>query len=78
MNERQRYVCAHALFDDGWPHEAIAAALGITRNQLSELFAYAKGDDGTLVWQRHPIKDREGRVIIRDQAGEIVERLIPS
>ncbi len=39
MNERQRVVCAIALFADGDSFEAIAAALGVTHDEAAKLAA---------------------------------------
>ena len=37
MNERQKIVCAIALFADGWTHQQIATALGVTEAEASTL-----------------------------------------
>ena len=37
MNERQRMVCAGALWADGYSHDAIATALGVKRAEAVTL-----------------------------------------
>lgn len=76
-NDRQLFICAHALFNDGWPSEAIMKALGITSSKLTDVLTMGVGDDADLHWERKPVKDKCGRIIIRDQSGQIVKRMEP-
>lgn len=50
MNERQRMVCAGALWADGYSHDTIAAALGVTRDESVMLAGQAADEQnaGTL------------------------------
>ena len=76
MNQRQLYVCAMALFDDGWPTEAIRDALDLSDTEVSATLT-GKGEDPDLRWQRHAVKDKDGLIIVRDESGNIVKRLKP-
>ena len=75
MNERQKYVCTMALFDDGWPEDAIQAALGISAEEYSGICSMEVGREPGLVWRRYAVRDEAGNVIVRDEAGEIVKRV---
>ena len=77
MNDRQLFICANALFDDGWSYEAIAKALSVSREEIDQPLLYRRGDDPELVWERYSVKDKDGNAIVRDDDGNIVERVPP-
>ena len=66
MNDRQRMVCAIALFADGYSHERIATALGVTLDEAVELATrgaeeQAAGTMGHMATTR----DKSGQPMIR-------------
>lgn len=77
MNHRQRYICYMALFDDGWSNSAIAAALGITEEEASDIATGIdrRGVEKGVYWEHKQVKDEDGLVIVRDASGAIVERV---
>ncbi len=77
MNARQLFICANALFDDGWTYGAIAKALGVSREEIDQPLLYRRGDDSELVWERYPVKDKDGNAIVRNDDGKIVDRVAP-
>ena len=74
MNKRQKFVCAIALFADGWSHDQIATALQVTREDAVKLVdagaaAIRKGTLGQIKNTEH-----DGQVVaIRADDGTVLE-----
>ena len=66
MNERQRMVCAGALWADGNSHDAIAAALAVKRAEAVELSIRAAEEQsaGTL-GHMATTRDENGKPVSR-------------
>ena len=68
MDQRQLMVCAIALFADGYEFNAIATALGVSRDEAAKLAALG-GDEqaaGTMGYMA-PTLDTEGNVVNRGE-----------
>ena len=61
MNDRQQMVCAIALFADGYSHEAIAIALGVTLSASTELTRRGADEQaaGTLGHMATTLNDKD-------------------
>ena len=66
MNDRQQMVCAIALFANGYSHESIAEALGVTNSKATKLVERGAEEqsEGKMGFMR-TTRDEKGKPVLR-------------
>ena len=67
MDDRQRMVCAIALFADGYSHKAIATALDVTEDEAFKLTQRGAQEqsNGTMGFMK-TTRDKDGQPVQRE------------